>query len=64
VTLVSEFDIGDCVHIDGDAGVRGYVTSVRWYGGPLIRYEVSWINDGHEVVAVIEEWRLTPCESR
>jgi len=57
--LESKFDIGACVHIDGEQGIKGTVTAVMWraqYACPA--YEVSFIVNGTPQTPWVEEFRL------
>lgn len=61
MTFESKFSIGDRVNIDGDSSLAAVVTAVcfRQYGGrPAPLFEVSWISQGSNHSAWIEEFRL------
>lgn len=58
--LTSRFDIGESVHIDGDASIAAVVTKIEWFNEGLgVQYEISWFNSGEIKAYLIDEWRLS-----
>ena len=61
----SLYDLGNYMMVDGDKSMKVVITSVRFRlasKGTLTMYECSWIHNGHNTEAWIEEWRLLPWE--
>lgn len=54
----SRFSIGDCVHIDRDNSITATVCAVL-FRSAVVLCELSWINNGNQVTANVEEWRLS-----
>jgi hypothetical protein len=54
----SGFDFGQCVFIDKDLSLKGYVTGFCWKSdeGPTI--EVSWLHNGTSHSVWLQPWRL------
>lgn len=57
--MKTKFSIADKVHIDGDKSITGVVTCIEIRLPTVVRYEVSWMQQGDAKFIMFDEWRLT-----